>query len=128
MFGPDNPLTPFRREWPVHHHDVACNHDDWVGYVNTVTITNTAFGQIEICKNPVAGLRPAAQPTFQFRIDNGGIISVRAGTCSPAKNVSVGNHTVTEVASSNYERDGHHGRPGRSPRGHSGSRQPHGDG
>lgn len=68
---------------------------------NSVTITNTAFGQIEICKDPVAGI--ATQPFFQYRIDNGPIISQRAGICGPARNVSVGNHTVTEVASNDYQ-------------------------
>jgi len=71
------------------------------GTANTVTITNTAFGQIEICKDPVAGI--ATQPFFQYRIDNGAIISQRAGICGPARNVSVGNHTVTEVASNDYQ-------------------------
>jgi len=68
---------------------------------NTVTITNTAFGQLEICKDPVAGI--ATQPFFQYRIDGGPIISQRAGICGPARNVSVGNHTVTEVASNDYQ-------------------------
>jgi len=71
------------------------------GTANTVTITNTAFGQLEICKDPVAGVN--TQPVFQYRIDNGGIISQRAGICGPARNVSVGNHTVTEVASNDYQ-------------------------
>ncbi len=102
VFGPDNPLTPFDESGQFITTTSPATKTIGSG-INTVTITNTAFGQMEICKNPVAGLRPAAQPTFQFRIDNGGIISVRAGTCSPAKNVSVGNHTVTEVASSNYD-------------------------
>ena len=65
--------------------------------VNTITITNTAVGLIEICK--VRSRASAdAQPTFQFRIDSGAIITVHAGTCSPPSSVSVGNHTVTEVA------------------------------
>jgi hypothetical protein len=73
------------------------------GTSNSVTITNTAFGQLEICKDLVAGLNPNVQPNFQFRIDSGGIIVVRAGSCSTARNVSVGNHTVTEIAQGNYE-------------------------
>ena len=51
------------------------------------------------------GSGPATQPTFQFRVDGGGIINVQAGNCSPPKRVSVGNHTVTEVASTDYELD-----------------------
>src|SRR6185312_11705554 len=67
--------------------------------VNTVTITNTARGLLEVCKLRITEFAPTtAQPTFQFRIDGGGIFTVRAGTCSLPRRVSVGNHTVTEVA------------------------------
>jgi hypothetical protein len=69
--------------------------------VNTVTITNTARGLLEVCKLAVPGIN--TQPTFQFRIDGGGIFTVRAGTCSTPRRVSVGNHTVTEVASDDYD-------------------------
>ena len=70
--------------------------------INSATFTNTARGLLEVCKTLVAGL--ATQPTFQFRVDGGGIINVRAGTCTnPALRVSVGNHTVTEVANANYD-------------------------
>ena len=52
------------------------------------------------------GLPPrAAQPVFQFKIDNGAYFSVQAGKCSPPKRVSVGNHTVTEVQASDFELD-----------------------
>jgi hypothetical protein len=102
VFGPDNPMTPFDESGQFITTTSPATRTIGSG-INTVTITNTAFGQIEICKDPIAGLRPAAYPNFQFRIDNGGIIPVRAGTCSTARNVSVGNHTVTEVASTNYE-------------------------
>jgi len=71
------------------------------GTANSVTITNTAFGQLEICKDPVVGL--TTQPIFNFRIDGGAIIPVRAGICSMAKNVSVGNHTVTEVNPGDFD-------------------------
>jgi hypothetical protein len=103
VFGPDNPMTPFDESGQFITNTSPATTTIGAGTANTVTITNTAFGVIEICKDPVAGLRPAAQPTFQFRIDNGGIIPVRAGVCSPPRNVSVGNHTVTEVASADYE-------------------------
>jgi hypothetical protein len=69
--------------------------------INTATFTNTARGLLEICKNRVAGLN--TQPTFQFRIDGGGIINVPAGTCTQGARVSVGNHTVSEVMNSNFE-------------------------
>jgi hypothetical protein len=71
--------------------------------INTATFTNTARGNLEVCKALVSGIN--VQPSFNFRIDGGGILSVRAGTCSAAQRVSVGNHTVTEVASDYYELD-----------------------
>jgi len=81
--------------------------------INTKTITNTARGLLEICKAAIRGasdgrtLAPVqiTQPTFQFRVDGGGLINVRAGTCTPPMRVSVGAHTVSEVASTNYELD-----------------------
>jgi hypothetical protein len=78
--------------------------------VNTVNFTNTARGKLQICKfvtdefvgQPV----PAeANHLFNFRIDGGGIIKVRANTCSPPQLVSVGTHTVTELVETNYELD-----------------------
>jgi len=71
--------------------------------INTKTITNTAKGLLEICKAKVRGIN--VQPTFQFRIDSGGIINVRAGTCTLPQRVSVGNHTVSELAAQYYELD-----------------------
>jgi hypothetical protein len=75
--------------------------------VNTLTVTNTAVGLLEVCKAPVRFTTTAAvtQPTFQFRIDGGATFNVQAGKCSPPKRVSVGNHTVTEVAANDYELD-----------------------
>jgi len=101
VFGPDNPMTPFDESGQFITTTSPATTTITPGTANTVTITNTAFGQIEICKDPVRGL--TTQPTFQFRIDGGAIISVRAGTCSPARNVSIGNHTVVEVASNDFE-------------------------
>jgi hypothetical protein len=75
--------------------------------VNTITITNTAKGLLEVCKRAVVfeSTLPLVQPTFRFKIDNGAIFTVQAGKCSPPKRVSVGNHTVTEVAEDSYELD-----------------------
>jgi hypothetical protein len=70
--------------------------------INTATFTNTARGLLEICKQ-IVGFQVTGQPTFQFRIDAGSILSVRAGTCSLPQRVSVGQHTVTEIASQNYD-------------------------
>jgi hypothetical protein len=83
--------------------------------VNTATVTNTARGLLEVCKAPirigletrdlVAAPPPVKQVAFQFRIDGGAVFSVTSGKCSPPKRVSVGNHTVTEVAANDYELD-----------------------
>jgi hypothetical protein len=82
--------------------------------VNTITITNTATGRLEVCKAAVrfrgmddiqAAPAPIKQPTFRFKIDNGAYFNVQAGKCSMPKKVSVGNHTVTEVNESDYELD-----------------------
>ena len=72
--------------------------------INTVMFTNTAQGKLEICKLAVPGLR-GTQPTFRFKVDNGGYISIRAGTCRPPMLVSVGNHTITEALDPSYELD-----------------------
>ena len=71
--------------------------------INTKTITNTAKGLLEICKHTVRGIN--TQPTFTFRIDGAGMLKVRAGTCSLPQRVSVGTHTVSEIADQNYELD-----------------------
>ena len=71
------------------------------GTANTVTITNTAFGLLQVCKDAVPGI--TTQPTFQFRIDGGAIFTVQGNHCAPARRVSIGNHTVTELATANFE-------------------------
>jgi len=75
--------------------------------VNTLTVTNTARGLLEVCKARVTftTTAPVVQPTFQFKVDGGAIFTVQAGKCSLPRRVSVGNHTVTEVASNDYELD-----------------------
>jgi hypothetical protein len=81
--------------------------------VNTVTITNTARGLLEVCKARLQFPAPPtdilvkapAQPVFTFRIDGGTPFSVQAGKCSPPKRVSVANHMVTESAAPDYELD-----------------------
>jgi hypothetical protein len=73
--------------------------------INTKTITNTAKGLLEICKAPLPRGEFQTTTPFQFRVDGGTTISVRAGTCSLPLRVSVGNHTVTELASTTYELD-----------------------
>jgi hypothetical protein len=102
FFGPDNPNTPG---------DESGTFIDQTGPVTAtigsgvtiVTITDTARGLLEVCKAPVSGLTLAAQPTFRFQIDGGAIFSVTAGTCRPSQRVSVGDHTVTEIADQNFD-------------------------
>jgi hypothetical protein len=69
--------------------------------INTVTVTNTAMGQLEICKARIEfldthALTDAAQPFFNFLVDGKTKVQVRAGRCSMPLRVSVGNHTVVE--------------------------------
>jgi hypothetical protein len=74
--------------------------------INTVTITNTALGKLEICKfvtDAVTGNE--AYHEFKFRIDGGAAIRVRPNRCSTPQLVSPGEHTVTEDPETNYELD-----------------------
>jgi hypothetical protein len=104
VFGADNPATPLIDE-SGEFIDQSGPVTTTIGSgINTVTITNTARGVIEVCKDPVAGIN--TQPTFQFRVDGGALFSVPAGGCSQPRRVAVGNHTVTEVALPNYELTG----------------------
>jgi hypothetical protein len=69
--------------------------------INTVTITNQAMGQLEVCKARIEfldkdALKDAAQPFIQFLVDGKKIPLVRAGRCSMPLRVTVGNHTVVE--------------------------------
>ncbi len=77
--------------------------------INTKTITNTAKGLLEVCKAKIKyvarDVSPLKQPMFTFRIDGAGMLKVRAGTCSLPQRVSVGTHTVSEVADPDYELD-----------------------
>ncbi len=76
--------------------------------INTATYTNTAKGLLEVCKAAIkfsTRVDPTKQPSFTFRIDGGGMLKVRAGTCSLPQRVSVGTHTVSEVADPDYELD-----------------------
>jgi hypothetical protein len=99
FFGPDNPMTPFDESGQFITTTSPQTTTIGAGTANSVTITNTAFGLIQICKNRVGG----NQPTFRFQIDTGAIFNVPANGCASARQVSVGNHTVTEIAPGDYE-------------------------
>jgi hypothetical protein len=74
--------------------------------INTLTVTNTARGKLEICKFVTDRLdTPESDHQFSFKIDGGATIKVRANRCSPPQLVSVGDHTVTESPETNYELD-----------------------
>lgn len=72
------------------------------GTANTVTITNTAVGLLEICKARIDYLT-GTQPTFMFRLDGTSLVSVQAGKCSPGRRVTPGPHTVVEISSNDYD-------------------------
>jgi hypothetical protein len=73
--------------------------------INTITITNTPVGQLEICKAKIqysdryshkTSLNDAAQPWFNFLVDGKTKVTVRAGRCAPPLRVSIGQHTIVE--------------------------------
>jgi len=73
--------------------------------VNSITVTNTARGLLEVCKAKITYLT-GTQPTFTFVIDGSKTITVQAGKCSLPIRVSVGDHTVNErLTQPNYELD-----------------------
>ncbi len=72
--------------------------------INSITVTNRAMGTLEICKARI-GYLTGAQPVFRFRIDGGGVLTVRAGVCSLPQRVTIGTHTVQELAENDYELD-----------------------
>jgi hypothetical protein len=73
--------------------------------INSITITNTARGLLEVCKAKINYLT-GTQPTFTFVIDGAKTITVQAGKCSPPQRVSVGDHTVNErLTQPNFELD-----------------------
>jgi hypothetical protein len=104
VFGADNPNTPYDESGEFITSTSPATTTIGAGTANTVTITNTAFGLLEVCKDPVAGL--GVPKTFQFRIDSGAVFNVPAGGCANARRVSIGNHTVTEIAQADYELTG----------------------
>ena len=66
----------------------------------TVSFTNQAYGQLEICKHiaAVAGDPDYPGTVFRFSIDGGTTpIDVAAGACSLPQTVSAGSHTIQEV-------------------------------
>jgi hypothetical protein len=73
--------------------------------INSITITNTARGLLEVCKAKINYLT-GTQPTFTFVIDGSKTITVQAGKCSQPLRVSVGQHSVNErLTQPNFEID-----------------------
>jgi hypothetical protein len=67
--------------------------------INTVTFTNQAMGQLEICKT-IAAVQgdPSYNITFHFSLDGSATdIPVQAGYCSPPQIVPAGPHTINET-------------------------------
>jgi len=80
------------------------------GTANEIHITNTARGLLEVCKarityfdgnNDGQRVSLAPQPVFRFRVDGGAIFTVQADSCAK-RSVAPGQHTVTELAESDY--------------------------
>ena len=69
--------------------------------INTITITNQAMGQLEICKAKIDKLNTNVQPYINFLVDGSKKVQVRAGKCSMPLRVTVGNHTVVEQSYQN---------------------------
>jgi hypothetical protein len=70
--------------------------------VTAVTYTNVRkpLGTIQICKNPDDP--SSASQTFQFSVNGGAAISVKAGSCSPVMSVLSGTATVEELSKTNF--------------------------
>jgi hypothetical protein len=68
--------------------------------ITTATFTNQALATLEVCKN--AADASTAGQTFQFSVNGGAPINVRAGQCSPAMQVPAGTATVRELAKTNF--------------------------
>jgi len=68
--------------------------------ITTATFTNQAFGTLEICK--VAADASTANVTFQFSVNGGAPISVKAGQCSLPISVPAGVATVFELGTNNF--------------------------
>jgi hypothetical protein len=68
--------------------------------VTTSTFTNQASGTLEVCKD--AADASTKTQTFQFSVNGGAAISVKAGTCSKPISVPAGTATVSEADSPNF--------------------------
>ena len=112
--------------------DELINNPGWEGYnpyikvsgegtvvikpgINTVTVTNTAQGKLEICKflnevQPEPGFpNPLLERTFTFNVSGGvGTVKVKPGRCSPPILVVPGTYTVTEALENDFELDTSH--------------------
>ena len=73
--------------------------------INTVTVTNTARGKLEICKFVTDAIEGnLLTREFTFNVSGGvGSVKVRPGRCSPPILVTPGTYTVTEDLTGNPE-------------------------
>jgi hypothetical protein len=78
------------------------------GGINTISFTNAALGQLEICKDLADGSAPLVPFTIKYQENvskqtsgpgwsSSGSVTVDAGTCSMPQIVPVGNYTITET-------------------------------
>ena len=70
-----------------------------VGGINTITFTNTALGQLEICKDVVDGYGLVPFTISYTQVDGSakGSVTVDDGTCSLPQVVPAGNYTISET-------------------------------
>jgi hypothetical protein len=68
--------------------------------ITVSTFTNQASGTLEVCK---AAADPSTKTqTFQFSVNGGAAIAVKAGTCSKPMSVPAGTATVSEADTPNF--------------------------
>ena len=69
--------------------------------ITTATFTNVTSGTVEVCK--IAADAQTATQTFQFSVNGGAPISVKAGQCSLPIGVPSGTVSISELAKTNFK-------------------------
>jgi hypothetical protein len=69
--------------------------------ITTATFTNVTSGTVEVCK--IAADAQTATQTFQFSVNGGAPISVKAGQCSLPIGVPSGTIAISEVGKPNFK-------------------------
>lgn len=69
--------------------------------ITTATFTDVTSGTVEVCK--IAADAQTANQTFQFSVNGGAPISVKAGQCSLPIGVPSGTVSISELAKTNFK-------------------------